>query len=195
LADKPEPYRTPAISDFQRNLDAIIRNGEQEAATSARKIQSGLAARGLAISGLAIKAPAENAKRIHGETLNGCMNLIDEFTRGGRPSQKTLAETARPRLDILAEILLTTVADSGAMKVAQQVRVQYAADFQQRLDAALKDIEIGFIDGRRITAPSGDDPPKLGEAMILKPTFMGMGVDIPKAWKWVQGLWERSKRQ
>jgi hypothetical protein len=41
---------------------------------------------------------------------------------------------------------------------------------------------------------SGTDA-KLGDAVILKPAFMGIGVDLPKAWKWIQRRWQKTSQQ
>lgn len=195
MAGRPGTYQTPTVLDFERNLDTIVHNGEQEARAAIPGMQSELAARGLARSGAAIKVIIENADKIHADTLDRCMNLIGEFSKvGSQLSLKALAETTRTRLESLETALLAAVPDAGSPKAAQQVRTQYAAVFQRRLGIALKDIEIGFINGRRITAPADEEPPKLGDAMIMKPSFMGMGVDIPKALRWVQSISQRLKR-
>ncbi|HKD60050.1 MAG TPA: hypothetical protein VKB47_06295 [Terracidiphilus sp.] len=36
--------------------------------------------------------------------------------------------------------------------------------------------------------------PKLGDAVILRPSLWGMGIDLPKAWKWMQDKWRRPSR-
>lgn len=145
------PYQPPTVSDFQRNLDTIVHGAEREARKVTPEIQSQLAARGLAQSGAAIKAVVERADKIHAETLDRCMNLIAEFTGViGRLPIKTLVEATRPRFESFGALLLSIVPNAGAQNVAHQVRSQFAAVFQQRLDGALKDIGIGFINGRRL---------------------------------------------
>ncbi len=183
-------YQPPTLSDFQRNLDTIIHSGQQEARKAREQILSQQAAKGLIVSAATISAFIENADGIHKAIVERSMKLIEEFVKApSQLSRPSLADAARPRLESLA-IMLANVPDAGSPQAAQNVRAQYAAVFQQRLDGALKDIKIGFINGRRVTAPSEEASPRLEDAVILRPSFMGMGVDIPvdipKAWKWLR---------
>jgi hypothetical protein len=194
MADK-SPYQTPTVFDFQRNLDSIIHSGEQEVGKARSRILSEMAAKGLARSGATISQFIQNADEVHKGIIERSMNQIDEFSKApSQLSREALAEMARPRLESLA-IMLSNVPTAGSPPVAQQVRTQYAAVFQQRLDGALKDIEIGFINGRRITALSEEGPVTLGDAVILRPTFMGMSVDIAKACTWVRSRLQKVIRQ
>jgi hypothetical protein len=34
---------------------------------------------------------------------------------------------------------------------------------------------------------------KLSDAVILKPTLWGMGIDLPKAWKWMHDKWRGTR--
>jgi hypothetical protein len=180
--------RTPTIFDFQRNLDTIIHSGERVARAEAAKARSEFSARGLGVSGPLLGAVIESANQIHANILKRAMELTHEFSSGNSHLAKAdLAKTTRQRFENFAAMLLSTVPSAGRPEIAQQIRHRYAAVFQQRLDGALKDIEIGFIDGRRPGATH--DPPaatKLSDAVILKPTFMGMGVDLQKAWQWLK---------
>jgi hypothetical protein len=109
-----------------------------------------------------------------------------------------LGAAARPILENL-EIEWLAPLRTGRYPQPQghNVALQYAQVFRQRLDRALRDIEIGFIGGHEIVKASGEPPiviaaattAKLTDAVILKPTFMGMGVDLPRAWNWIRGKW------
>lgn len=178
--------RSPTIFDFQRNLDAIIHAGEREARISAAKARNEMAARGLALSGSMINVVAQIAYRIHTDTLKRAMDLTHEFSSGGDPSLAELAVTTRQRFQNLATMLLSLVpviGDRGA--VTENTRRQYTAVFDQRLDNALRDMEIGFVDGRRLQTDAGKSaPPKLADAVFAKPSLWGVGVDVPKGWQW-----------
>jgi hypothetical protein len=190
MSDKSATSRTPTIFDFQRNLDTVIHRGEREARADAAKLGSEFAARGLGRSGPLISAVVKRADQIHADILKRAMELIVEFSRDSSPIAG-LGATTRQRFENFSTMLLGTVPPAGLPEVAQQVRHQYAAVFQQRLDGALRDIEIGFIDGRRLNVtPDAGTTAKLGEALILRPTFMGMGIDVQKAWQWLRGLFQ-----
>lgn len=195
MPDKSETFRPPTVFDFQRNLDAIIHSGEREARTGAVRTQSQFAAKGLGMSGPLIGAVTGSIDKLHGDILERAMKLTHEFTSGSSQLSPTdLAETSRSRFESFATMLLSTVPPAGSPQVAQRVRDQYAAVFQQRLDGALRDIEIGFVGGSRLTTtPDIRATTKLSDAVILKPTFMGMGLDLPKAWKWVREHLQRAR--
>jgi hypothetical protein len=59
------------------------------------------------------------------------------------------------------------------------------------------DIE-GRVEGLRgiycdLEQDVGTAPAKLSDAVILKPTFMGMGIDLQKAWSWVHEKWRGAR--
>jgi len=138
---------------------------------------------------------------LHQGIIERSMMLINEFTVSSASlSPGALAGAARPRLDSFGTMLLSTVPPAGFPQEAQRARAQYAAVFRQRLEGALKDIQIGFIGGRKIAAASAvssstpaivdvEQADKLVDAVILRPTFMGVGIDLQKAWKWLGSKW------
>jgi hypothetical protein len=78
----------------------------------------------------------------------------------------------------------------------QQALRQYRAVFQQRLDGALRDAEIGFVRGVGFSAttPAASQPPK--EIVSLKPRWLGMSVDLKEAarWIWKRRPWRTNSR-
>jgi hypothetical protein len=130
------------------------------------------------------------------------MQLIEDFcSRNAELAPGILAGAARNRLENFATFLLATVPTTSFTHEAQRFRGQYTHVFRQRLDGALQDIQIGFIGGRKITTAAPTQPPiseattatKLTDAVTLKPAFMGMSVDLLKAWNWFRDKW-RAKR-
>jgi len=61
--------------------------------------------------------------------------------------------------------------------------------------ATLREIEIGYVSGKGFVTPDKADgtvsqqmestTTGLSDVIILKPTFMGMGIDLSKAWQWL----------
>jgi hypothetical protein len=51
---------------------------------------------------------------------------------------------------------------AGSPQVQQQVRHQYVAVFDQRLDGMLRDFEIGFTGGRNVALPVAQQPETSG---------------------------------
>ena len=151
MPDKPSGSRTPSVADFQRNLDNTINGARQDVRMKVAAAQSSHAARGLAISGSMLSAAVEIANDIHRNCVVQAMILINEFLHSN--SQLTIEEmviTARGRFENFAATLLNSVPSAGMPQQAVKLQNQYAAVFQQRLDGALRDIEIGFVEGRRL---------------------------------------------
>jgi hypothetical protein len=66
--------------------------------------------------------------------------------------RRKVARTARPRLDGFGTFLFTNIPPTSFAQQAQLFRHRYTALFRLRLDGVLRDIEIGFIGGRDVTA-------------------------------------------
>jgi hypothetical protein len=195
-------YQPPTIFDFQRNLDTLIHSGEHRARAAAVNVKSDHAARGLSDSTTVITMDIGQFNEIHQDILQRAMQLIEDFcSRNAELAPGISAGTARGRLDNFATFLLATVPPTSFTQEAQRFRRQYTLVFRQRLDGALQDIQIGFIGRRKITTAAATQPPisetptaiKLTDAVTLKPTFMGVGVDLRKAWNWFRDKW-RAKR-
>jgi hypothetical protein len=196
-------YQPPTIFDFQRNLDTLIHSGQAQARAAAVQVKSDHAARGLSDSTTIITMAIGKFNEIHQDILERAMQMIEDFSsRNTELSPGVLAGTARDRLDGFGTFLLTTVPPTSFMQEAQRFRAQYTLVFRQRLDGALRDIQIGFIGGRKITTAAAAPPPaseatttaKLTDALTIKPTLWGMSIDLPKAWKWVQQKWRARRR-
>lgn len=203
----PNTFQPPTLFDFQRNLDTLIHSGERQARSKVVQIKSEFAARGMGASTSVIGAAITQFNELHETIVEQSMILIHEFSIGSADlSLAALVQTARTRLDSFATMLMATVPPAGFPQQAQQSRTQYTAVFRQRLEGALKDIQIGFIGGRRVTpafaAPAAtpgvvpaEQAGNLMNAVILKPTFMGVGIDLHKLWLWAESKWRAVRGQ
>jgi hypothetical protein len=75
--------------------------------------------------------------------------------------------------------------DSGLVDAMIQI-TPYGSNSIERPETAppqiliIGDVHVGM------TAPAVPPTAKFSDAVILKPAFMGMGIDLQKAWNWVQ---------
>ena len=195
-------YQPPTIFDFQRNLDILIHGGQRDARAAAAHVKSDHAARGLRDSTTIITMAIGKFDEIHQDIIQRVMQLIADFSsQNAELLPGMLAGTARDRLDGFGTFLLTTVPPTSFVQEAQRFCGRYTHVFRQRLDAALRDIQIGFIGGRKIVTTAAVPPPAaeastvtLSDAVTLKPGFMGMNIDLLKAWNWAQGKWAARKQ-
>jgi hypothetical protein len=148
----PSMYRTPTSSDFQRNLLIVGQKAREQAHADDQRIKVEYASRGLGQSGPLIGAVADRFDELHAEATETVMHLIRAFVRRRQLTPTELAAAARPELENLAAELVARIPSLGAgnQQATQQTQAKFTRTFQQRTDAALRDIEIGFIGGRDV---------------------------------------------
>ena len=94
------------------------------------------------------------------------MRSVSEFAARMQLSPAELAASARPILETLGDELITRIPPSAALRIGTDpLRDHYQAGFKERLDGALRDIEIGFIGGRNMAVSMKDADRR---AMILQ---------------------------
>jgi hypothetical protein len=154
-----------------------------------------MAARGRIVSeaaqgGLNSRVPftiANAIDGIHRDAVEQAMVVVRNFMGRMQSPPKKITGWARPHLENLGNTVLSGIHPAGYPGEHQQAVRQYSAMFQQRLDGALRDAEIGFVRGAGfaqaeesaalVTAP----PPK--EVLSLKPTWLGMSIDLKELWR------------
>jgi hypothetical protein len=145
---------------------------------------------------IAVITPFE---KLYYKTVDDVMRLIRDFLERTSLTSTELGGLARVELEAFADRLLGQLPDAGFPQDAARIRGEYRERFRQRLEGALRDIQIGFIAGRKIATAHAQNTEaeattaKLGDAVILKPMLWGMGIDLPKAWKWVQDKWRHTR--
>ena len=196
---RPSMYQPPQTSDFRRNLIAITEKAEAEAHAERLRIHSDAIKKGAGQSNRVIIAIIISFEEIYYKTVEDTAQLISDFVERTQFTPPDLGEIARPELESFAEQLLGQLPDAGFPQDTTRLRAEYREKFRQRAEGALRDIEIGFIGGRKVTTagppPASEAAVKFSDAVTLKPTLWGMSIDLPKAWKWVRDGWRNARRQ
>ena len=145
-------YQTPTIADFQRNLLTVVKKARDQAIADDRRIKAEHAARGMGQSGALIIAIANRFDELHAEVTEAVMHLIRDFAGRSQLRPSELGAAARGQLENLgAELAAYIPSFGGAVQnAAQQVRAKCERAIRERIDGALRDIEIGFIGGRDV---------------------------------------------
>jgi hypothetical protein len=145
-------YQTPTIADFQRNLLTVVQKARDHAIADDQRIKADHAARGLGLSGALIAAIANRFDELHAGVTEAVMHLILDFAGRSQLRPSELGAAARGQLENLgAELAAYIPSFGGALQNAtQQVRAKCERAFRERIDGALRDIEIGFIGGRDV---------------------------------------------
>jgi hypothetical protein len=193
-------YDTPQKSDFERNATSITQRSEAEAHAERLRIVSDAVVKGAAQSNRIIIAVIIPFEKIYCKAVEDTMQLIRDFVERTSLTATELGDIARMELGSFADRLLGQLPDGGFPQDAARIRGEYREKFRQLLEGALRDIQIGFIGGRKVTTAITATPnveatnATLSEAVILKPTLWGMGIDLPKVWKWVHYKWRNTRR-
>ncbi len=141
------------ITDFQRNIDNVASDCIREAKKKIREAQSSLAAKGLGRSGAMIRAALSIIDDTHKSSISRAMMLIHEFSYVNIDlSVDDMSEVTRDRITKLSSALINSVPSAGRPPPAILIGNKYVEVFRKRLDGALRDIKIGFIEGRRLKA-------------------------------------------
>lgn len=181
-------YELPTKGDLDRNLSMIMHSAHHMARAERNRLTTEFAARGMGLSTSLIGAVMGSLDKIHAESIEQAMHIVREFVGRMQPvTSKQIAVWVRPHLENLGNVVLGQLHPAGFPVEHQRVLAQYTPVFQQRLDGALRDIEIGFIKGRSIAPmePSGLAPsaPQTKEIFSLKPGAWGMSVDLKELWR------------
>jgi hypothetical protein len=144
-------YQAPTRGDFQRNVSVVIHEVRAKFKAENGRIISNLAARGLAGSGDLISDVVSCANRFHAEIIDRSMRLAGEFVGRSNLTPAELAQAVRPALENLTiEFLAPLITQRYPQPEGQRAMAQYTQVFQQRLEGALRDMQIGFIGGRNV---------------------------------------------
>ncbi len=151
-------YEQPTKGDLDRNLSTIFHSAHQKARAERGRLTSEFAARGMATSTSLIGAMIGVLDTIHKDAIGQAMPLLRDFAERMQIPAIEITALARPHLENLGSSVLGQLPPAGFPEEHQRIRAQYTAVFQQRLDGALRDFEIGFISGRNIGVQAkGDD--------------------------------------
>jgi hypothetical protein len=145
-------YQQPMKGDLDRNLSTILHDAHQKARAESARMTSEFAARGMAQSPSLISATIGVLDIIHKDAIGQAMPLLRDFVERMKVAATEVASIARPHLENMGNSVLGQLPPARFPAEHARVRTQYTLVFQQRLDGALRDFEIGFIAGRSVQA-------------------------------------------
>jgi hypothetical protein len=106
--------------------------------------------------------------------------MVSDFVERLQVAPKQIIAWARYPLGNSGLMLLTQIPQAGFRTEHERVSAQCRLVFQQRLDGALLDIEIGFIGGRALTPMAVGRPAVSSQKQLvtLKPGLWGFSIDL-----------------
>lgn len=146
-------YRQPSRQDLERNLSAALHSAHQRASDERTKLVFSYNSKGTLDSTMFVSAVEHCIDGIHVEAVTEAMNVLNEFSSRLDAPSSEIASWAEPHLGSVTDALVGLMMPQGQQSVARYfsaAREHYRPLFNQRVDKALRDFEVGFINGRSI---------------------------------------------
>jgi len=129
-------------------LDDILASAKTAALTTSAQVEHESAARGTLLSSGTPIIMEQRLTPIHEAALTDAMRLIVQFSeRTGIPVPE-LSEAAKSKLETLTSDITVRLVNATNRMQMNQLLSQARDRFTRRVENALRDVEIGFIQGR-----------------------------------------------
>jgi hypothetical protein len=79
----------------------------------------------------------------------------------------------------------------GEAELLNQHIARVRDDLAKAQQTIVADFDFGVVDGKQMARPEAAET----NPLILRPAFMGMGIDLPKTWNWLKARWRRWRDQ
>jgi hypothetical protein len=139
-------FRTGDKTDFERMLDDLLARHRMTAATATLEVESQFAAS----AGQSSRLPLAIELRItpiHESALADAMRLLVQFSERTGIAVTELCGVARPKLaSFTNQVLERMVLAANRMRLTQAI-AEFRERFNRRVEHALRDVEIGFVQG------------------------------------------------
>lgn len=140
-------YETPTTQDIAYALSMLMHDARRQVEEEKNRITGLLTAHGGLRSNRVIIMAADAVDKIHIAQIGEAKKILTDFVqRMGRPAREITA-LARSHLENLSNTLLTEIPSNGFPDDQKRTVGQYQAMFSQRLEGALREIEIGYARG------------------------------------------------
>jgi hypothetical protein len=192
-------FQQPQQGDLTRNLSIVLHAAHRKARQERGKLVAQCASKGTLDSSMFISAIVESVEAIHARAVEQAMNVVNEFAGPLNVPVDQVTTWARPHLENISNTLVGMMMPQGGgggnvmASHFAAARTQYQAVFQQRVDTALRDFEVGFIGGKSVWQTATEK--KTAELLQVKPTLWGMGIDLKEFARRVPSWWRRLTRR
>ena len=168
-------FEQPRKGDIDYALSTLMHDALRQIAEQRNSIKSDASKHGALNSSRVLVMIADAADNAHaGSVAQAKQVLVDFVPRVGQPATVVTA-WARPHLENLSNAVLTEIPAHGFPDDHKRLTDRYRAVFQQRIDGALRDVEIGYVKGAGFSTaaplPEADEWLRAAEALAL----LGMG--------------------
>jgi hypothetical protein len=141
-------FKTGDKSDFERMLDDILSRAKTQALHTSAQVEAEAAKNGALLSSGTPILMEQRLTPIHESALADAMRLLVQFSeRTGVPVPE-LSEAAKSKLETFTSDMTGRMITAASRTNLTQLFTQARDRFDHRVENALKDVGIGFIQGR-----------------------------------------------
>ena len=141
-------FRTAEKTDFERMLDSILERAKTAALSTSAQVEAESAARGTLLSSGTPIVMEQRLTPIHETALADAMRLIVQFSERTSIPISELSEAAKAKLVTFTSEITERMATVAKRMNLAEILSQARDRFDRRVENALCDVEIGFIQGR-----------------------------------------------
>jgi hypothetical protein len=141
-------FRTGERPDFDRMLTDMVDRAISNALGACTHVQSEFAKHGAYHSSRLPISMEQAVMSVHETLLKNAMHLVIEFSENSGISVPDLIDTSRPKLAAFTTQIAEHILKSPGGTSPSQYSIQMRDRLNQRTENALKDVGIGFIQGR-----------------------------------------------
>lgn len=141
-------FRTGDNKDFERMLHDILDSARTVAAHTLAQVQAESSARGSLLSSGTVILMEQRLTPIHESVLADAMRLIVHFSERTSIPIPELSAAAKPKLAAFTSEIIGRFATTATRVNLQEFFGQAKGRFERRVENALADVQIGFIQGR-----------------------------------------------
>jgi predicted nucleotide-binding protein len=140
-------FDRPTKGDIDRALSTLMHGARHQLAARRNEAMAEATKAGALQNSRLIVVVAEAAEKIHVEAMQQTMSVLREFVQRMDVAPSQITGWAHPHLENLGNTLLEVIPTCGFPDANKRIVAQYKAQFDQRMTGALRDVEIGFVNG------------------------------------------------
>jgi hypothetical protein len=140
-------FQEPKKGDLDRALSLLMREARTKLALEANRIKSNAIKAGALRGNRVIITIAEAAEEQHKDVMKQASLILLDFTERMAVPPAEITAWARPHFENLGHVLLGGIPPNGFPADHKRICAQCDAQFRQRVDGVLRDVEIGYVKG------------------------------------------------
>ena len=149
-------YEVPTKGDLDRNLSILMHDARAKAKGGRLRITNEFAARDMGSSTALVQAVVGELDTIHRQAIVTAMETINDFAQRMNITATEAGLRCKQLLETLGNNLFVELPAAGFPDLQRQLRVKYEQVFRARLEGALRDLAVGFINRRNIAMKDAD---------------------------------------